>query len=135
MMVRPTKTPSPISISTRRSATNSSNCIYWNKLGVRRALTELKIPGGGTIPAGQGYLPNAGIGWKQSNGFYYPPAFHSQNLFFNGVDIRHYVVSPITFPGVYRTDAVKAEDRSSPTTRGTTRSSTPVSATSTGRPS
>ncbi len=88
---------------------DSSNCIYWNKLGVRRALTELKIPGGGTIPAGQGYLPNAGIGWKQSNGFYYPPAFHSQNLFFDGVDIRHYVVSPITFPGVYRTDALKAE--------------------------
>ena len=91
--------------------TEATNCIYWNQLGVRRTLKELKIPGGDTIPADQGYLPNAAIGWKQSNGFYYPPAFHSQNLFFNGVDIRHYVVSPITFPGVYRTDAVKAEDQ------------------------
>ena len=26
------------------------------------------------------YLPNAAIAWKQSNGFYYPPAFHSNNL-------------------------------------------------------
>ena len=25
-------------------------------------------------------LPNAAIGWKQPNGFYYPPAFHSKNL-------------------------------------------------------
>lgn len=27
------------------------------------------------------YLPNAAIEWKQPNGFYYPPAFHSDNLF------------------------------------------------------
>ena len=39
------------------------------------------------------------IGWKQSNGFYYPPAFHSDNLFFKNVDIRHYVVEPLTYPG------------------------------------
>ena len=26
------------------------------------------------------YMPNAAIAWKQPNGFYYPPAFHSTNL-------------------------------------------------------
>lgn len=41
------------------------------------------------------YLPNAAIAWKQSNGFFYPPAFHSTNLFFGNVDIRHYVVDPL----------------------------------------
>src|SRR5262249_40396991 len=28
------------------------------------------------------------------NGFYYPPAFHSRNLWFNNVDIRHFVIEP-----------------------------------------
>ncbi len=41
------------------------------------------------------YIPNAAIGWKQPNGFYYPPAFHSQNLYFKNVDIRHFVVDPL----------------------------------------
>jgi hypothetical protein len=41
------------------------------------------------------YLPNAAVAWKQPNGFFYPPAFHSSNLFFNNVDIRHYVVDPL----------------------------------------
>jgi cell migration-inducing and hyaluronan-binding protein len=45
--------------------------------------------------SGSCYLPNAAIGWKQPNGFYYPPAFHSTNLFFSNVDIRHYVVDPL----------------------------------------
>ena len=45
-----------------------------------------------TIPSC--YLPNAAIGWKQPNGFYYPPAFHSRNLWFNNVDIRHFVIEP-----------------------------------------
>ena len=40
------------------------------------------------------YLPNAAIAWKQPNGFYYPPAFHSQNLFFDNVAIRHFVYEP-----------------------------------------
>ena len=40
------------------------------------------------------YLPNAAIAWKQPNGFYYPPAFHSLNLWFKNVDIRHFVVEP-----------------------------------------
>ncbi len=44
------------------------------------------------------YLPNAAIGWKQPNGFYYPPAFHSNNLWFKDVDIRHFVVEPLFLP-------------------------------------
>jgi hypothetical protein len=40
-------------------------------------------------------MPNAAIGWKQPNGFYYPPAFHSDNLYFQNVDIRHYVTQPL----------------------------------------
>ena len=41
------------------------------------------------------YVPNAAIGWKQPNGFYYPPAFHSNNLWFQNVDIRHFVIEPL----------------------------------------
>lgn len=41
------------------------------------------------------YVPNAAIGWKQPNGFYYAPAFHTNNLFFNNVDIRHFVIDPL----------------------------------------
>jgi hypothetical protein len=44
------------------------------------------------------YLPNAAIAWKQPNGFYYPPAFHSQNLFYDNVGIRHYVIEPSFLP-------------------------------------
>jgi hypothetical protein len=39
-------------------------------------------------------MPNAAIGWKQPNGFYYPPALHSKNLFFKDVDTRHFVITP-----------------------------------------
>lgn len=45
------------------------------------------------------FEPNAGIGWKQPNGFYYAPAFHSLNLYFNGVDIRHFVTDPSFLKG------------------------------------
>jgi len=41
------------------------------------------------------YVPNAAIAWKQSNGFFYPPAFHSDHLFFDNVDIRHFVIEPL----------------------------------------
>ena len=47
------------------------------------------------------YLPNAAIAWKQPNGFYYPPAFHSRNLWFDNVDIRHFVVEPLFEPVTY----------------------------------
>ena len=47
------------------------------------------------------YMPNAAIGWKQPNGFYYPPALYSKNLDFNNVDIRHFVIEPLFQPGTY----------------------------------
>jgi len=49
-------------------------------------------------------LPNAAIAWKQPNGFYYPPAFHSDNLYFNNVDIRHFVLQPLFLPGTFDTN-------------------------------
>jgi cell migration-inducing and hyaluronan-binding protein len=68
--------------------TNSGqgDCMYGSglALGVRRDPAD-----------GSCYLPNAAIAWKQPNGFLYPPAFHSTNLFFGGVDIRHYVIDPL----------------------------------------
>jgi cell migration-inducing and hyaluronan-binding protein len=54
------------------------------------------------------YLPNAAIGWKQPNGFFYPPAFHSENLFFDNVTLRHYVILPLVEPNTYRTDEKEA---------------------------
>lgn len=47
-------------------------------------------------------IPNAAIAWKQSNGFYYPPAFHSSNLYFGkDVDIRHFVIEPLFKDGKF----------------------------------
>ncbi len=57
-----------------------------------------------TADAGRCYLPNAAIAWKQPNGFYYPPAFHSTNLLFKNVPIRHFVIVPQLVPGQYNTD-------------------------------
>jgi hypothetical protein len=74
-------------------------CIAFNAPGVRRAVSDYP-----PLKKNDGYLPNAAIGWKQPNGFYYPPAFHSRNLFFNNVDIRHYIVEPLFKPGTYDTD-------------------------------
>jgi hypothetical protein len=51
-------------------------------------------------------LPNAAISWKQSNGFFYPPAFDSQNLYFDpSVDIRHFVIDPLWVPGTFTSNA------------------------------
>jgi len=60
---------------------------------------------------GRCYLPNAAIGWKQPNGFFYPPAFHSKGLFFENVEIRHFVIEPIFVPGTYQTWDVKVPSR------------------------
>jgi len=79
-------------------------CMNYTVPGPRRVL--------GSDPGEQiGFLPNAAIGWKQPNGFYYPPAFHSRNLFFDEVDIRHYLTLPLFLPGTYDgdTDLVKQE--------------------------
>jgi hypothetical protein len=54
-------------------------------------------------------LPNAAIAWKQPNGFYYPPSFHSDNLFFDNVDIRHFIINPLFLPGTRTTDFEKVQ--------------------------
>jgi hypothetical protein len=73
----------------------NNGCIY----GSGNAIGVPKYP-----DSGKCYLPNAAIGWKQPNGFFYPPAFHSTNLFFNNVEIRHYVIDPLFQPNTYKTD-------------------------------
>jgi hypothetical protein len=56
------------------------------------------------------YIPNAAIGWKQPNGFYYAPAFHVHNAFFDDVDIRHFVINPLFAPpGKYKRNANKTD--------------------------
>jgi hypothetical protein len=57
------------------------------------------------------YLPNAAIAWKQPNGFYYPPAFHSENLFFGNVNIRHFLIEPIFLPGTFQTNVGNTYNR------------------------
>jgi len=54
-------------------------------------------------------LPNAAIAWKQPNGFYYPPSFHSDNLFFDNVEIRHFIINPLFQPGTRLTDFEKVQ--------------------------
>ncbi|WP_245269988.1 G8 domain-containing protein [Nitrobacter hamburgensis] len=67
-------------------ASTNPGCMYGS--GVVTGVTKDPLNG-------QCYLPNAAIGWKQSNGFFYPPAFHSTNLYFSNVDIRHFVFDPL----------------------------------------
>ena len=61
---------------------------------------QFGVPADPSDPSGspECYLPNAAIAWKQSNGFFYPPAFHSQNLFYDNVGIRHFVIEPLFLP-------------------------------------
>lgn len=59
------------------------------------------------LTSNQCILPNAAIAWKQPNGFYYPPAFNSENLVFNtdpnhNVDIRHFVIQPQYEPNSFK---------------------------------
>ena len=56
------------------------------------------------------YMPNAAIGWKQPNGFYYPPALHSEKLFFKDVEIRHFVVTPPFQEGTLTADKTRIKD-------------------------
>ena len=84
--------------------TTCPNCMYAGTPGVRKQATPSLC-----------YLPNAAIAWKQPNGFFYPPSFHSKNLFFGqprtkdgvtvgGVDIRHYVIDALFKPNTYLQD-------------------------------
>ncbi|MGH2668327.1 MAG: hypothetical protein ACRDH5_04260, partial [bacterium] len=77
--------------------------------------TSLGLPKGYTNPANPKpeeafcFMPNAAIGWKQPNGFYYPPAFHSKNLFFKDVETRHFVISPPFKEGTLAVDFQNVE--------------------------
>jgi len=75
---------------------NDSEWMYGRTIGVPRDVKEVR-QGNDVIRKVQSncILPNAAIAWKQPNGFYYPPAFHSDNLFFSNVDIRHFVLEPL----------------------------------------
>jgi len=64
-------------------------CIY----GSGKANNVLKTNPG--LATSSCYLPNAAIAWKQPNGFFYPPSFHSANLYFGNVGIRHFVIQPL----------------------------------------
>ena len=87
----------------------NNGCIYGSEVNL---LLLKRNPGQADSPC---YLPNAAIGWKQPNGFYYPPAFHSRNLFFGNVDIRHYVIDPLfgkdTAETTYVTDEKAVSDQ------------------------
>ena len=75
----------------------SFNWLYGNELG-------LPADPSGPSEDRSCYLPNAAIAWKQSNGFFYPPAFHSDNLYFRNVGIRHFVIEPLFEYGTFGTD-------------------------------
>ena len=85
-----------------------------NVLGIPKAV-KADPPANPTVKVGDCYLQNAAIAWKQPNGFYYPPTFHSNNLFFQNVDIRHYVIDPFWLPAAapatYNTDPAAALQR------------------------
>jgi hypothetical protein len=80
--------------------TDSAKSVYKNVAGIPKAVQADP----NTISVGDCYIQNAAIAWKQPNGFYYPPTFHSRNLFFNNVDIRHYVIVPQFEANTYKTD-------------------------------
>ncbi len=105
---------------TPKDCSTANGCVWadTNTIGVRKDATKT-----GNAAC---YAPNAAIAWKQPNGFYYPPAFHSTNLFFDNVGIRHYVIAPLFKPtqplvgaepmnfgqgGSYITDFAKADQQ------------------------
>jgi len=90
---------------------DSTKSVYKDVVGIPKAVLTEKTQDGTTIAAGNCYIQNAAIGWKQPNGFYYPPTFHSSNLFFDNVDIRHYVIVPQFAGNTYKTDAGQVAKR------------------------
>ena len=76
------------------STADCKECVYSRMPGIRKQTTSVRT----TVSC---YLPNAAIGWKQPNGFFYPPSFHSTNLFFGNVDIRHYVIDALFKKNTY----------------------------------
>jgi hypothetical protein len=90
---------------------DSTASVYKHVGGIPKAVLADKTQDGKTIATGNCYIQNAAIGWKQPNGFYYPPTFHSRNLFFDNVDIRHYVIVPQFAGNTYKTDVGQVAKR------------------------
>jgi hypothetical protein len=91
----------------------NSDCMYGRQessLLLRNAPGTPPSPDPCLAPKGA-YVPNAAIGWKQPNGFFYPPAFHSKNLFFDNVALRHFVIDPLFNDNTYVTDAAKVQEQ------------------------
>ena len=80
------------------STADCKECVYSRMPGIRKQTRRSKAM---TVSC---YLPNAAIGWKQPNGFFYPPSFHSTNLFFDNVEIRHYVIDALFKKNTYLDD-------------------------------
>lgn len=81
---------------------NPGNCVnlgYMN--GYVRGVLQYPPTG---LDTSHCVLPNAAIAWKQPNGFYYPPAFSSDNLIFDNVDIRHFVIQPLYLANTFDED-------------------------------
>lgn len=84
--------------------TNDAN----RSLGIPKAKENAKD---NLYQKGDCILTNAAIAWKQPNGFYYPAAFHSKNLFFDKVDLRHFVLVPLFEEGTQITDSGKVSEQ------------------------
>jgi hypothetical protein len=102
-----------LNIRAQKVGTNNSEYIYGMKSGDPQGYNAdrgLGIPKAKEAAKDGGYiqgdciLTNAAIAWKQPNGFYYPPAFHSNNLVFYNVDLRHFVLIPLFTEGETTTD-------------------------------
>lgn len=97
-----------LDIKTKDLGTTTDNFIYKLLQGTPKVVSLDPV---NPIPAGHCYMPNAAIAWKQSNGFYYPPNFRSENLFFDNVDIRHYVIVPQFNADTYQTNIGEVQKR------------------------
>jgi hypothetical protein len=87
----------------------SDPSIYTKVIGIPKAFQV--DPNAPNIPKDACFIQNAAIAWKQPNGFYYPPTFHSKNLFFKDTDIFHYVIVPQFDKNEYTTNTGQAEAR------------------------
>ncbi|WP_049768132.1 G8 domain-containing protein [Methylocella silvestris] len=87
---------------------DKDSTVYWQVSGIPKAVLVDKV---NPIAKNRCYIPNAAVGWKQPNGFYYPPNFRSRNLFFEDVDIRHLVIVPQHNPNTYITNPAQTAAR------------------------
>ena len=91
---------------------NSDPSVYKRVPGIPKAFQV--DPNAPHIPPNACFIQNAAIAWKQPNGFYYPPTFHSKNLFFSNTDIFHYVIVPQFNKNEYTTNKTEVARRYCP---------------------